>query len=64
GILIAAGQGEAAKLADRASAAGVDALRIGRGGGQRLEISVAEREVSAALADAERAWHSLSQRLG
>ena len=38
---------------------GVDVLAIGEAGGERLEISAAEAEVSLSLADAERAWRSL-----
>ena len=47
----------------RAEQAGVEALEIGGVGGDRLTISAAERDVSVALADAERAWRSLPDRL-
>jgi phosphoribosylformylglycinamidine synthase subunit PurL len=63
GILIAAGPRDTGKLAERAEAAGVDALRIGGAGGERLEISAAEREVSLAVGDTERAWRSLRTRV-
>jgi hypothetical protein len=38
---------------------GVEVLEIGEAGGERLEVSAAEAEVSVSLADAERAWRSL-----
>jgi phosphoribosylformylglycinamidine synthase subunit PurL len=37
----------------------VDVLALGEAGGERLEISAAEAEISVPLADAERAWRSL-----
>ncbi|MGH2987107.1 MAG: AIR synthase-related protein, partial [Solirubrobacterales bacterium] len=42
---------------------GVDLLIVGRAGGERLAISAAEAELDVALADAERAWRSLGERL-
>jgi phosphoribosylformylglycinamidine synthase II len=42
--------------------AGVDVLPIGEAGGERLQISAAEAELSLPLADAERAWRSLGAR--
>ena len=50
-------------LLQAAEAAGVEALEIGGVGGDRLSFSAAERDVSVALADAERAWRSLPDRL-
>jgi phosphoribosylformylglycinamidine synthase subunit PurL len=61
GIVLAAG--EAAGLIERAEAAGVDAIELGTVSGDRIEIAAAERDVSVALADAERAWRSLAERL-
>jgi phosphoribosylformylglycinamidine synthase II len=63
GFLLAASPGDAATLTERAKAAGVDAIGLGRASGDRIELSAAERDVSVALADAERAWRSLAQRL-
>ena len=45
------------------AAAGVDVLPIGTAGGDRLIIAAAEAEASVALADAERSWHSLGERM-
>jgi phosphoribosylformylglycinamidine synthase len=50
-------------LLARAEAAGVEAVELGAAGGDRISIAAAERDVSVALADAERAWHSLAQRI-
>jgi hypothetical protein len=36
---------------------------VGSAGGERLAISAAEAEVDVSLADAERAWRSLGERL-
>ena len=46
-----------------AEKAGVVAFEIGSVGGDRLSLSAAERDVSVALTDAERAWRSLPERL-
>ena len=51
-------------LAAQGSERGVDVLAIGEAGGERLEISAAEAEVSLPLADAERAWRSLGPPSG
>ncbi len=64
GILLAGPAGAAAEILERAADAGVDAVRIGTVGGDRLEISAAEREASVLLADAGRAWRSLPQAMG
>ncbi|HET9119925.1 MAG TPA: phosphoribosylformylglycinamidine synthase subunit PurL [Solirubrobacterales bacterium] len=50
-------------LLTAAERAGVETLEIGTVGGERLSFSAAERDVSVALADAERAWRSLPERL-
>jgi hypothetical protein len=41
---------------------GVDVLLLGSAGGEALEISAAETDLSVPLADAERAWRSLRPR--
>jgi hypothetical protein len=46
-----------------AEADGVDVLIVGHAGGERLVISAAEAELDVSLADAERAWRSLGERL-
>jgi phosphoribosylformylglycinamidine synthase II len=63
GIVLAVEAAAAAKLAERAREAGVDAIPVGAVRGGRLEISAAEREVSVSLADVAGAWRSLDQRL-
>ena len=50
-------------LLQAAEKAGVGAFEIGSVGGDRLSLSAAERDVSVTLADAERAWRSLPDRL-
>jgi phosphoribosylformylglycinamidine synthase subunit PurL len=56
--------GEPASIERLAEAVGeMGALLIGEAGGDRLEISAAEAAVSIALADAERAWRSLGERI-
>ena len=63
GIVLAAGGSEARELMARAETAGVPAVEVGTVAGDRIEIAAAERDVSVALADAERAWRSLADRL-
>ena len=63
GFLLAVSRGAGATLTERANAAGVDEIGLGRAGGDRIELSAAERDASVALADAERAWRSLPDRL-
>ncbi len=63
GLVLAAGADQVEGIIASAEGAGVTALEIGSVGGERLELSAAERDVSVALADAERAWRSLSERL-
>ena len=61
GIVLAAGN--ANDLLERTEAAGVEAVELGTVAGDRITIAAAERDVSVALADAERAWRSLAQRI-
>ena len=61
GIVLAAADRDAKALVDRARGAGVEAVELGSVGGERIEIAAAERDVSVALADAERAWRSLDR---
>jgi phosphoribosylformylglycinamidine synthase subunit PurL len=63
GIVLGSAPGRVDELLRSAEETGVDALAIGSVGGDRLEFSAAERDVSVALADAERAWRSLPERL-
>jgi phosphoribosylformylglycinamidine synthase subunit PurL len=61
GIVLAAA--DPAELIERAEKAGVSAVELGGMGGDRIELAAAERDVSIALADADRAWRSLDQRI-
>jgi phosphoribosylformylglycinamidine synthase subunit PurL len=63
GIVLAVADGTAGELMKRAEAAGVETVELGAVRGDRIEIAAAERDVSVALADAERAWRSLDQRI-
>jgi phosphoribosylformylglycinamidine synthase II len=63
GILLAVAAQELDALNERAARTGVDVLRLGQGGGERLEIAAAERDVSLPLAQAEDAWRSLDPAL-
>jgi phosphoribosylformylglycinamidine synthase II len=63
GIVLGASAERVSELLEAAEKAGVAAIGIGTVGGDRLELSAAERDVSVALADAERAWRSLPDRL-
>jgi phosphoribosylformylglycinamidine synthase II len=63
GFLLAAAEAELDALTERATSAGVDVLRLGQAGGDQLEISAAERDVSVPVSDAEAAWHSLDLSL-
>jgi phosphoribosylformylglycinamidine synthase subunit PurL len=60
GFAVAGAGAELDDLAAEGGRMGVDVLAIGEAGGDRIEISAAEAEVSVALADAERAWRSLN----
>jgi phosphoribosylformylglycinamidine synthase II len=63
GVVLAVEAGDIDALLERAEQAGVDALPIGSGGGERISLSAAEADVSVALADAERSWRSLADRV-
>jgi phosphoribosylformylglycinamidine synthase II len=63
GILLAVGESSAEALLERTAKAGVEAVPLGSAGGDRISIAAAERDVSVALADAERAWRSLGEAL-
>jgi phosphoribosylformylglycinamidine synthase II len=63
GIVLAVAPGEAKPLLERAESSGVEAVEIGAVAGDRISIAAAERDVSVALADAERAWRSLAERV-
>jgi phosphoribosylformylglycinamidine synthase len=63
GILLAVAAQELNALNERAARTGVDVLRLGQAGGERLEIAAAERDVSVPLAQAEDAWRSLDPAL-
>jgi phosphoribosylformylglycinamidine synthase len=64
GILLSVPPDAAEEIPAIAERDGVSALNLGRAGGDRIEIAAAEREVSVALTDAERAWRSLGERIG
>ncbi|MDP9189158.1 MAG: phosphoribosylformylglycinamidine synthase subunit PurL [Actinomycetota bacterium] len=61
GLLLAGRSSEV--IARRAEAAAVDAVRLGAAGGERLQISAAERETSVSVADAAAAWRSLPSQV-
>ena len=61
GFVVAGDRGAIEDLAAAIGEAG--ALLVGEAGGDRVELSAAEAELSVPLADAERAWRSLSGRL-
>jgi phosphoribosylformylglycinamidine synthase len=63
GIVLALSEDRVKALLERAEAAGVEALELGRATGDRIEIAAAERDVSLALPDAEQAWRSLAEAL-
>ncbi len=63
GIVFAVGDADADGVIERAEAAGVDAIPVGAARGDRISLSAAEADVSLLLADAERAWRSLAERL-
>jgi hypothetical protein len=63
GILLTVDPAEIEALSGRAADAGIDALRLGRAGGDRLEIGAGEREIALLVADAEAAWRSLESLL-
>jgi phosphoribosylformylglycinamidine synthase len=63
GIVLGVLEGRTSDVLQVAEEVGVDALEIGTVGGDRLTLSAAERDLSLALGDAERAWHSLAETL-
>jgi phosphoribosylformylglycinamidine synthase II len=63
GWLLAGDPEELEGLAADAAGAGVNLWTIGSAGGGELALSAAETEVTIALADAERAWRSLRERV-
>jgi phosphoribosylformylglycinamidine synthase subunit PurL len=63
GILLAVAPGDVSDLLAAARQAEVEVVEIGRVTGERIEISAAERDVSVALGDADRAWRSLGDVL-
>ncbi len=63
GIVLAVAEKDVESVLERVENTGVEAIAIGTAGGDRISIAAAERDVSVALADAERAWRSLDQRL-
>jgi phosphoribosylformylglycinamidine (FGAM) synthase-like enzyme len=63
GIVLAVAPDDLAALLEAARVAGVGAIGMGRVTAERIEISAAERDVSLALVDAERAWRSLGDLL-
>ncbi len=63
GFVIAASPEVIEQLLASAASAGVDAWRIGEAGGQRIEISAAELELSVPLDQAGGAWRSLAERM-
>jgi hypothetical protein len=63
GIILGVSADRVDDLLQAAERAGVEALEIGGVGGDRFTFSAAERDVAVVLADAERAWRSLPDRL-
>jgi phosphoribosylformylglycinamidine synthase len=63
GVVLGVSAERVDELLRAAERAGVEALEIGSAGGDRLSFSAAERDISVALTDAERAWRSLAERL-
>src|SRR5436190_3121971 len=61
GFAVAAPAAELGALAARGEKLGVDVVPIGEAGGDRIDVSAAETEISLSLADAERAWRSLTR---
>jgi phosphoribosylformylglycinamidine synthase subunit PurL len=63
GIVVGVSAERLDELLEAAESAGIEAFRMGSVEGDRLKLSAAERDVSVALADAERAWRALPERL-
>ncbi len=59
GFVLAGPRAELGALAGE----GIDLFVVGRAGGERISVAAAEAEAEVALADAERAWRSLGERL-
>jgi phosphoribosylformylglycinamidine synthase subunit PurL len=59
GFAVGGAAAEIGALAAKGGELGIDVLPIGEAGGDRIEISAAEAEVSLSLAAAEQAWRSL-----
>jgi phosphoribosylformylglycinamidine (FGAM) synthase-like enzyme len=59
GFAVAGAAAELRAIAAKGVELGIDVLPIGEAGGDRIEISAAETEVSLSLAAAEQAWRSL-----
>jgi phosphoribosylformylglycinamidine synthase len=62
GFVLAGSADRLESLRSRGAERGVDVLVVGEAGGESLEISAAEVDLSVPLDDAERAWRSLSTR--
>jgi phosphoribosylformylglycinamidine synthase len=60
GLVVAGAAANLGAVAAEGRRRGVDVLAIGEAGGDRVEISAAEAELSVELAAAERAWRSLT----
>jgi phosphoribosylformylglycinamidine synthase subunit PurL len=63
GFVLAGRRERLEALAAEARDSGIEMLLIGSAGGDRISISAAEAEADVALADAERAWRSLGERV-
>jgi phosphoribosylformylglycinamidine synthase subunit PurL len=63
GYLLSGPRADLDALAAEAEAAGVELWLVGSAGGTAIELAAAETELRVALDDAERAWHSLADRL-
>jgi phosphoribosylformylglycinamidine synthase subunit PurL len=63
GVILGVSADQLRALIQAAESAGIEALEIGAVGGDRLALSAAESDASVALADAERAWRSLAERV-
>jgi phosphoribosylformylglycinamidine synthase len=62
GYVVAGPAADIRALVDDAAATGVPAFLVGSAGGDSIAISAAEVELEVSVADAERAWRSLSGR--
>jgi phosphoribosylformylglycinamidine synthase subunit PurL len=62
GYLLAGAREELERLAQNAAAEGVDLWLIGDAGGDEIELSAAEAEISLPLSRAAEAWNSLAAR--